>query len=191
MAKMTGESELLRGVNASGNLELIVISFPVCSEMEDHTVNTSNSATKHPESKSTTRGDDCVKNTHDCTTKVSNYTTQLHGSVPVDITNREDTLPGHMDELTLTSKDKMAAIGPVLPSYFVDVVWSEDTKEQAFNLSPSMAAMVREFEKTPVVHTEQVRGEAERYEKATARHGDAVFHKFYKKVSLYPSQGIR
>ena len=158
--------------------------------MEDCTLNT-NSASKHPDSKSATQGDDCVINIHDCTTKVSNCTTQLHDSVPGDTTDREDTLHGHMDKLTLKSKYKMATMGPVLPSYFVDVVWSNDTKEQTFNLSPSTAAMVREFEKTPVVQTEQVSGEAERYEKAIARHGDAVFHKFYKKVSLYPSQGIR
>ncbi|XP_040018329.1 programmed cell death protein 2-like isoform X1 [Gasterosteus aculeatus] len=83
---------------------------------------------------------------------------------------------------------------PVLRAYFVSVVEESDlcTEEDA-DLRHAQR-LLRDYEKREglvVVGETQNGGGEEKYEKTRARHGDAVFSGFMKKIALCPQQVLR
>ncbi|KAI3371341.1 hypothetical protein L3Q82_023550 [Scortum barcoo] len=83
---------------------------------------------------------------------------------------------------------------PVLGSFFISVVEESDLGGEDDDLQHAQE-LLREYERREGVAVGELEcgggGEEEKYEKTKARHGDAVFSRFMKKISLCPQQILR
>lgn len=81
---------------------------------------------------------------------------------------------------------------PVFRSFFISVVEESDLGEED-DLAHAQQ-LLREYERREGVAVGELEGGSggeEKYEKIRARHGDAVFSRFMKKISLCPQQIMR
>ena len=81
----------------------------------------------------------------------------------------------------------MSYNGPCFPSFFIDVF--EDTDEVVQMSTKRYQAEADDAENKE--RGDESSWSGEKYEKATAKHGDRVFEKFYKVVSKWPEQILR
>lgn len=80
---------------------------------------------------------------------------------------------------------------PVLPSFFISAVEESDLFGEDDDLEHAQQ-LLREYERREGVTVGELDGGGEeRYEKTTAKHGDATFSRFMKKISLCPRQILR
>lgn len=99
-----------------------------------------------------------------------------------------------LEELTLGQPQEH---GPVLRPFFISVVEESDLWGEEEGDMEHVQELLRDYESREgaVVMEAGVGGEVdggeEKYEKSSARHGDQVFSRFMKKVSLCPQQVMR
>lgn len=84
---------------------------------------------------------------------------------------------------------------PFLDSFFISVVEESDLGREQDELR-HVQLLLREYESREGVAVAELEGgsggsDSEKYEKTRARHGDAMFSRFMKKISLCPQQILR
>ncbi|XP_068169588.1 programmed cell death protein 2-like isoform X2 [Antennarius striatus] len=81
---------------------------------------------------------------------------------------------------------------PMLRSFFISVVDESDLTGEEDDLQHAQQ-LLKDYEKREGVAVRALEGGdgEEKYEKASARHGDGIFSKFMKKISLCPQQILR
>lgn len=124
------------------------------------------------------------------------YEVNFSGLFPED---PELEVSSRLQDLCLATPPQLETLppqqeAPVLRAYFVSVVEESDlcTEEDA-DLRHAQR-LLRDYEKREglvVVGETQNGGGEEKYEKTRARHGDAVFSGFMKKIALCPQQVLR
>ena len=78
----------------------------------------------------------------------------------------------------------------VFRSFFISVVEESDLWGEEDELEHAQE-LLREYERREGVTVRKLEGGEEKYEKSRARHGDAFFSRFMKRISLCPQQILR
>ena len=128
-------------------------------------------------------------------------TVQNGSAASLPETTSDTNIVRDMGSLTIANC-KLKKCGPIFPSFYLDVI-AEPTAEdlgsmECFSAQTRAAIDVFQAERMKVERGSvkgMVQGgepyEGEQYEKGVASHGDSIFHKFYKRISSCPSQGLR
>ncbi|KAM9352291.1 programmed cell death protein 2-like isoform 2-T2 [Symphorus nematophorus] len=105
---------------------------------------------------------------------------------------RETDVSSRLQDLSLGESQEDV---PVLRPFFISVEEESDLLGEEADLQHAQQ-LLREYERREGVAVGELEGSVgggaeEKYEKMTARHGDAVFSRFMKKISLCPQQILR
>ena len=127
-------------------------------------------------------------------------TVQKDSATCVRETPTDTKLVRDMDLLTIANC-KVKKSEPIFPSFYLYVIAepsAEDLVSTEFSAETRATMDVFLAERMRVEMgsaREMVQGgkpcEGEQYEKGVASHGNSTFHKFYKRISSCPSQGLR
>ncbi|XP_047451693.1 programmed cell death protein 2-like [Mugil cephalus] len=102
----------------------------------------------------------------------------------------EMVVSSHLHDLSLIGSQDI----PIFRPYFISVVEEADLFGEEEDLDHAQQ-LLREYERREGVAVGELEGSGgggeEKYEKTRAKHGDAVFSRFMKKISLCPQQILR
>lgn len=130
------------------------------------------------------RGGNMKQQTQDKTTP--NGTQETPAADEMDVSSK-------LEELHLGSSEDDS---PCFRPYFISVVEESDLFGEEYDLAHAQE-LLRDYEKREGVAVrelddcEDAGGGVEKYEKTKARHGDAIFLRFMKKISVCPEQVLR